>query len=394
MKTVNDSHLMKITPRPDLIMVRGRGSYLWDSLGRRYLDFMQGWAVNALGHAAPELHAAITAQAELLVTPSPAFHNAPQLELAQRLAELTGLDEVHFSNSGAEANEVAVKLARKWGKNNKNGAYEVITTHDSFHGRTLAMMAASGKPGWDQLFAPLPAGFRKVAYGDFAALAQAVTPHTVAIMVEPIQGEAGVVVPPAGYLRALRQLADERHLLVIFDEIQTGMGRTGTLFAYQHEQVLPDIMTLGKGLGAGYPISATLARKHASCFEFGDQGGTFNGGPLGAAVASAAVRIIATDEFLANVVAMGCYLQQRLRQLAKGWVKAHVRGRGLLWAIDLGCNRAEEIRDAALERGLIVNAARPNVLRMSPSLRVTKTEIDEAVACLDRCMTDVLAVAS
>jgi acetylornithine/N-succinyldiaminopimelate aminotransferase len=390
MKLINDCHLMNITPRSDIVMVRGQGSYLWDSLGRRYLDFMQGWAVNALGHAPPELHAALSHQAELLVTPSPAFHNAPQLELAQRLAELSGLDEVHFSNSGAEANEVAIKLARKWGKVKKNGAYEVITTHDAFHGRTLAMMAASGKPGWNQLFPPLPDGFRKVCYGDVSAVAAAITPHTAAVMVEPIQGEAGVVVPPDGYLRDLRQLADERNILLILDEVQTGMGRTGTVLSYQYDRIIPDVLTLGKGLGAGYPISATLARKHASCFEFGDQGGTFNGSPLGTAVANAIVGVIAQREFLEHVLEMGAYLEQRLHQLKELWSETRVRGRGLLWAMELGCNRAEEIRDSALRHGLIVNAARPSVLRFSPSLRVTRDEVDAAVECLKQALLATL----
>jgi len=393
MKTIDDCHLMKITQRPEVLMIRGEGSYLWDSLGRRYLDFIQGWAVNALGHAPPELHAALSNQAASRVTPSPAFHNAPQLELADRLCKLTGLDRAHFSSSGAEANEVAVKLARKWGKVKKNGAYEVITTHDAFHGRTLAMMAASGKPGWDQMFPPLPDGFRKVRYGDAIAIAQAITPHTAAIMVEPIQGEAGVVVPPEGYLRQLRQLADEQNVLLILDEIQTGMGRTGSLCAFEREQILPDILTLGKGLGAGYPISATLSLERASCFDYGDQGGTFNGSPLGTAVAGAVVRVVASDAFLMHVRQVGGYFGRRLRQLAELWGDARVRGRGLLWALELGCNRAEELRDAAFERGLIVNAARPSVLRFAPSLRVTENEVDEAIGCLEATLVAALRAA-
>lgn len=393
MKTVDDSHLMKITERPDIVMARGEGSYLWDSAGRRYLDFIQGWAVNALGHAPRELHAALSNQAAVLVTPSPAFHNAPQLELANLLCSLTGLDQAHFSNSGAEANEVAIKLARKWGKVKKNGAYEVITTHDAFHGRTLATMAASGKPGWNQLFPPLPDGFRKVRYGDIAAVEQAITPHTAAIMVEPIQGEAGVVVPPDGYLRALRQLANQQNVLLILDEVQTGMGRTGTLFAFEHEGVTPDIVTLGKGLGAGFPISATLALERASCFDCGDQGGTFNGNPLGAAVATAVVHVIANEAFLEHVRIAGAYLERRLQELAR-LCGAHVRGRGLLWAMELGCNRADEVRNTALQCGLIVNAARPSVLRFAPSLRVTLNEIDEATACLKEAMTSTLRAAS
>ncbi len=393
MNPINDQYLMKVTPRPDVVMVKGEGSYLWDNRGRKYLDFIQGWAVNALGHGSRLLREAIVNQADVLVTPSPAFHNAPQLELAKRLSKLTGLDQAHFSSTGSEANEVAVKLARKWGKTRRNGAFEIITTHNAFHGRTLAMMAASGKPGWDQLFPPMPAGFRRLDYGDATAIAQAIRPHTVAVMVEPIQGEAGVIIPPNGYLKALRQLADASGILLIVDEIQTGMGRTGALFAYQTDHILPDVLTLGKGLGAGFPISATLARQHACCFDFGDQGGTFNGNPLAAAVANAVVAAMTQDGFLANVEELGRYFERRLWDLAENLNLRHVRGKGLLWAVDLGCDLAIAVRDSAFERGLIINAARPSVLRFMPSLLVTIPEIDEAIDCLDQSLTAVLAVA-
>ena len=393
MNSIDNQYLMNVTARPEVVMIQGRGSYLWDNRGKKYLDFIQGWAVNALGHCPAELRDALVTQAELLVTPSPALHNAPQLELAKRLSELSGLDQSHFSSTGAEANEVAVKLARKWGKTQGNGAYEIITTHDAFHGRTLAMMAASGKPSWDQLFPPTPEGFRRVAYGDVAAAAQAISSHTVAIMVEPIQGEAGVVVPPPGYLGELRHLADASKILLILDEIQTGMGRTGTLFAYQAHQVLPDILTLGKGLGAGFPISATLARKQVCCFEQGDQGGTFNGNPLAAAVAIAVLTSMTTPGFLAHVIEVGNYLEERLWKLAERWNFKQIRGKGLLWAVDFGGDIAAAVKDAAFERGLIVNAARPSIMRLMPSLRVTVEEIDEAIAQLEESLTLVSAVA-
>lgn len=248
------------------------------------------------------------------------------------------------------------------------------------------MMAASGKPGWDSLFAPMPAGFRRVAYGDVSAAAQAINSHTVAIMVEPIQGEAGVVLPPPGYLRSLRQLADDSGILLIADEIQTGMGRTGTLFAYQSEQILPDILTLGKGLGAGFPISATLAKSEACCFEYGDQGGTFNGNPLAAAVANAVLDVMTRDGFLKDVNELGRHLERRLLQLAARSPIGQVRGKGLLWAAVLRCDIAAAVRDAAFERGLIVNAARPSILRFMPSLRVTPAEIDEAMDRLDESL--------
>ncbi len=246
--------LMTVTTRPNRVMVRGQGSYLWDDHGRRYLDFIQGWAVNALGHAAPEMARALAQQASLLISASPALHNAPQIELAERLVALSGLHRVGFCNSGAEANEGAIKLVRKWGRLHRQGAYEIVTAEQAFHGRTLAAMAASGKPGWDELFPPNMPGFRRVPFGDLAAVRRHVRqPKTAAIMVEPIQGEAGVIVPPDGYLRGLRQIADEFGLLLVFDEVQTGLGRMGTLFAFEHEGVRPDILTLGKGLGGGVP---------------------------------------------------------------------------------------------------------------------------------------------
>ena len=299
MSLESKQYLMRITDRPDLVMVRGAGSYLWDTNGRRYLDFVQGWAVNALGHSAREVAAALAEQAAKLCTASPALHNASELELAARLCRLSGMAQAHFASSGAEANEAALKLVRKWGERERGGAYEVVTTHGSFHGRTMAMMSASGKPGWDQMFRPQLAGFVKVPYGDPNAVRAAIGPRTVAVMVEPIQGEGGVVVPPPGYLRALRSLCDAHRVLLVLDEVQTGIGRTGTLFAWQSAGVLPDVMTLGKGLGGGVPISALLAAPKACCFEPGDQGGTYNGNSLVTAVALAVLEVVTAPGFLA-----------------------------------------------------------------------------------------------
>ncbi len=376
---------MPVAVRPARIMVRGSGSYLWDHTGARYLDFLQGWAVNALGHAPPELAEALSAQAQTLITASPAFHNAPQLRLASELARAARLSQVHFANSGAEANEAALKLARKWGKLERGGAFEIITTEGSFHGRTLALMAASGKPGWDALFPPGMPGFVKVPYGDARAVAARIGPNTVAVMVEPIQGEAGVVVPPEGYLRELRRLCDERNLLLICDEVQTGMGRTGTLFACEQEAVEPDILTLGKGLGGGVPVSAVLSSARASCFAPGDQGGTYNGNPLMVAVASRVFDIVSSAAFLARVRDAGETLRERLARLAKTHGCA-LRGRGLLWALVLPSDRAESIVRTCFESGLLINAARPNILRFMPSLRVTDSEIDELIPLLESAL--------
>ncbi len=376
---------MNVAARPSRVMVRGSGSYLWDHTGARYLDFLQGWAVNALGHSPPEIIAALREQAELLISASPALHNAPQLRLASALTRRAGLDQVHFANSGAEANEAAVKLARKWGRLNRGGAFEVITTLGSFHGRTLAMMAASGKPGWDALFPPIMPGFVKVPYGDARAVEDRIGPSTVAVMVEPIQGEAGVVVPAEGYLTELRRLCDRHGLLLICDEVQTGMGRTGTLFAHEREGVKPDIMTLGKGLGGGVPISAVLASARASCFVPGDQGGTYNGNPLMVAVANAVFDVVSSPAFMSQVQKTGHYLERRLAELATRHGFS-LRGRGLLWAFVLPDERAERIVQACFSAGLLINAARPNVLRLMPQLRVAEHEIDELITLLERVL--------
>jgi len=380
--TTNSDPLMRTAVRPAAIMARGAGSYLWDEAGNRYLDFIQGWAVNALGHSPSVLRAALSEHSALLLTPSPAFHNRPQLELAKRLVELTGAHQATFLNSGAEANEAALKLARKWGRLHRRGAHSVITTHGAFHGRTIATMAASGKPGWDQLFPPYPPGFVKVPFGDAAAIEAAIDENTVAVMVEPIQGEAGVVVPPPGYLAALRRLCDAHDLLLIADEIQTGVGRTGRFVAQEHEGVRADITTLGKGLGGGVPIAAVLANERAACFEPGDQGSTFGGNPLMTGVALAVVEAVSQPGFLANVREQGEYLGAALNALAQSFGGAVTRGQGLLRAIVFDRPIAAALVEAARAQGLLVNAARPEIVRLMPQLGVSRIEIDEMAALL------------
>jgi len=382
-------YLMPITHRPPAVMDHGQGSFLWDEDGHRYLDLLQGWAVNSLGHAPPELLQTITRQAGQLLTPSPGLHNRPQLELARQLCLRAGMHQAHFATTGAEANECALKLARKWGRLHRRGAYEVITTQDSFHGRSLALMAASGKPGWDSLFPPHVPGFVKVPFGDVTAMRAAIRASTVAILVEPIQGEGGVVVPPAGYLRALRDLADEHDLLLIFDEVQTGMGRTGSLFAFDQEGIRPDVVTLGKGLGAGIALSAILANARASCFEPGDQGGTFNGNPFSAAVALQVLAIVAEPAFLNQVVRMGAMFRAGLEDLASDF-GGSVRGRGLLLAWVLDDNFGPEFVERSRERGLLINAARPHILRFMPSLRVRPEEVELALRLLRQTAEDVV----
>lgn len=378
--------LMPICARPAPVMVRGAGSYLWDNQSKRYLDFLQGWAVNCLGHCPPELVDALTIQSQQLITPSPALHNAPQLALADALTHNSPFAQVHFANSGAEANEAAIKLARKWGQQERNGAATIITTTNAFHGRTLATMAASGKPGWSTMYPPMPQGFGKVAFGDIDALAAQITDDTVAVMLEPIQGEAGVVIPPQGYLRAVRALTRAKGVLLILDEVQTGMGRTGTLHAHQHEGIEPDIMTLGKGIGAGVPLSAVLATAAVSRFEYGDQGGTYNGNPLMCAVGLRVLQTINTPEFLANVREKAQLLRAGLEQLQARHDLVSVRGQGLLYALQLPWPHATNICDRAFEQGLLINPAQPDVLRFMPSLRVTGEEIAAMLELLDEIL--------
>ncbi|HWN54551.1 MAG TPA: acetylornithine transaminase [Methylomirabilota bacterium] len=369
--------IMKVADRPPLVMVEGKGSWLWDSEGRKYLDFVQGWAVNSLGHSPDVILDALNDQARRLLNCSPAYYNEPMARLATLIAESTGLAEVFLCNSGAEANEGAIKLARKWGSRHRGGAFEIVTMEHGFHGRTLATMAASGKPGWDTLFQPKVPGFPKVPLGDLEAVRKAVTPETVAVMLEPIQGEAGVFVAADDWLRDLRKLTRDLGILLILDEIQTGIGRTGRMYGYEHAGIEPDIVTLGKGLGGGTPIAALVASARASVFEYGDQGGTFNGNALMAAVGCAVVTAVRAPGFLDSVVTSGRYLAERLGALAAELGHGEVRGRGLLVALQVQGRDAPKVARAALDRGLLINAPRPDTLRFMPSLTVSRDEIDE-----------------
>ncbi|HMI16688.1 MAG TPA: aminotransferase class III-fold pyridoxal phosphate-dependent enzyme, partial [Bradyrhizobium sp.] len=308
--------LMNITARPPTVFVRGEGSYLWDDGGKRYLDFIQGWAVNCLGHSPPQIAEALAAQAKLLLTPSPAFYNGPSLKLAKALTDRSCFDQVFFTNSGAEANEGAIKLARKYGALHKNGAYKIITFEGAFHGRTLATMSASGKKAFEPLFEPKVPGFPKAKLNDLASVKRLINDKTIGVMLEPIQGEAGVWPATDQFLRELRALTKEHGLLLIFDEIQTGIGRTGMLFHYEHAGIEPDIMTLGKGIGGGVPLAALLATEAASCFEHGDQGGTFNGNPLMCAAGLAVLQCIGTPDFLKSVADTGLFLASELQRIS------------------------------------------------------------------------------
>ena len=382
--------LMQVATKPDAVMVSGKGSWLWDEKGRSYLDFVQGWAVNSLGHCPSVVQQALAEQAAALVNASPAYHNVPSQRFARELTAAAGMDHAFLCSTGAEANEGAIKLARKWGSLHKDGAYEIITLQNSFHGRTLATMAASGKPNFAERFPPVMSGFVHVPPGDLSAVERAITPHTVAVMLEPIQGEAGVVTMPKGYLRALRALTESNNVLLIADEIQTGMGRTGRLFACEHESVRPDIMTVAKGIGAGVPLAALLAREAVSCFAPGDQGGTYTAHPLMCAVGSAVLRTIDRPAFLEHVQAMGARMREGLEALSADHSTGPVHGAGLLLALSLPQPSAAEIVSAAFERGLLLNAARPDRLRFMPALNITVNEIERMLTVLDSVLGYVL----
>jgi acetylornithine/N-succinyldiaminopimelate aminotransferase len=385
------SALMSAHKKPAAVMVRGSGSYLWDESGERYLDFVQGWAVNCLGHCAPVVQRALHDQAATLINASPAYHNRTSLLFARELTARAGLDQVFFCSSGAEANEGAIKLARKWGAAERGGAFEIITTSDSFHGRTLATMAASGKAGFAAIFPPAVPGFVHVPFGDLAAVERAIGEHTVAIMLEPIQGEAGVNLPPPDYLQGLRALTQARGLLLIADEIQTGMGRTGSMFACEAAGVRPDVMTLGKGLGGGIPLAALLARNEVIRFAPGDHGGTFSAHPLSCAVGRAVLHELDAPDFLARVQRAGARLAAGLTGVAQRFGGAGPRGRGLLWAQVLPQPVGPQLVEAAFARKLLINSPRPELLRFMPALNVSDEEIDDMLSRLDSALADVLA---
>jgi len=381
--------LMDITARPKIVFVRGEGSLMWDDKGKRYLDFIQGWAVNCLGHAPPAVAQALAAQAQRLISPSPAYYNDVSLSLAKALVERSCFDQVFFANSGAEANEGAIKLARKYGARHCNGAFEIITFDGGFHGRTLATMSASGKKAFEPLFEPKVPGFRKARLNDLDSVKALINGNTVAVMLEPIQGEAGVWPASDEFLQALRALTSEHGLLLIVDEIQTGMGRTGKLFHYEHAGIEPDIMTLGKGIGGGVPLAALLATEKAACFEHGDQGGTFNGNALMCAAGLAVLEEVAKPEFLRTAVDTGMLLEAELQRLSARHGLGEVRGRGLLLALDLKLPMGVAIVTQALQDGLLLNSPQPDALRFMPALNITRGEISEMIDGLDAILTKV-----
>lgn len=381
--------LMPIAQRPNLVFEAGSGNFLFDQDGQRYLDWVQGWGACALGHCPAVVVDAITRQAATLINPSPAFFNRPAAQLAQFLTENSIFDHVFFGSSGAEVNEGAIKLARKWGQIHRNGAHEIITFANAFHGRTLATMAASGKPGWDTLFAPIIPGFRKATLNDLASVEALINANTVAIMLEPIQGEAGVYPASKAFATGLAEFCRRENLLLIVDEVQSGCGRTGELFHYQALGIEPDIMTLGKAIGGGTPLAALLANCRASCFEPGDQGGTYCGNPLLCAVGLAVMQTIAAPPFLATVRNNGTYFATRLRALSTELGLGGVRGSGFLVALELGDDIAPRVATHAREAGLLINAPRSHCLRFMPALTISRDDIDCGLKILRAALKQV-----
>jgi len=380
---------MQTFKRLPVTLVRGSGMKVWDSNGKEYLDFFAGLAVDCLGHCHPAVVDALTKQAKTLIQTSNLFYTIPQTQLAELLVNNSCLDRVFICNSGAEANEGAIKLARRYGKLKLNGANEIITTHESFHGRTLATTAATGQAKFQEPYVPLPNGFINVDYNNISTIKAATTKSTCAVMLEPIQGEGGVNVPDDDYLKQVRDWCNEKGILLILDEVQTGIGRTGTLFAYEQYGIEPDIMTLAKGLGGGVPIAAFLSKENVTVFKPGEHGTTFGGNPLVCAVAVAVLNYIIENDISSNAKVVGQYFIDKLKKLAAKYdYITEVRGKGLLLAIGFNADISEDIVLKCLEAGLLVNNVKPNSLRFIPPLTVTNKDVDKAVEILDKVLKE------
>jgi predicted acetylornithine/succinylornithine family transaminase len=369
-----DKYLMQTGRRLPVTFVRGQGCLVYDDSGHEYLDLVAGIAVNLLGHSHPEVAAAVAGQAKTLIHTSNLYYTEPQVELARRLVELSFPSRVFLCNSGAEANEAAIKIARKWGGRHRNGAFQIITTLGSFHGRTLATVTAGGQPKYSDPFKPLPDGFIHVPYNDLDAIKAATGAQTVAVMLEPVMGEIGIVPAKPGYLEGVRNWCDEKGLLLILDEVQTGLGRTGRWFAHQHHGITPDVMTLAKGLGGGVPIGACLAAPKADVFEPGDHGSTFGGNPLACVAALAVLKVIEHDGLVGHAAEMGEMLHAAIHSVGG----KEVRGLGLMQAVEFAEPRAKAFQQACLDARLVVNAVDDNTIRFVPPLIITPDQIDRA----------------
>ena len=387
---LESKYFMHTVNRVPVTLVKGEGARVWDDNGREYLDFVAGWAVNSLGHCHPVVAEALAEQAHTLIQVSNQFYTVPQLQLAEILVENSCLDKVFISNSGAEANEGAVKLARRYGKHHLKGAYEVISAIGSFHGRTLGMVAASGQAKHQEPYFPLPVGFVNVEYNSVAAIKAATTDKTCAVILEPLQGEGGVNLPDDNYLKEVKEWCEQKGILLILDEIQTGAGRLGTLFAYEQYGVEPDIMTLAKGLGSGVPIGTIMVKDSANVFAPGEHGSTYGGNPLVCAAAYATLKYIIDNNVVDNVRKVGQYFTGRLEELKNKYsFITDVRGRGLLLAVEFDREIAADVLNSCLENGLLLNRVKPNALRFMPPLIIGNGEVDEAMNILDKVLAAV-----
>lgn len=383
-------YYMPVFGRYQVVLSHGEGPYVYDTEGKKYLDFLAGIAVNILGHNHPTLTQAIAEQAKKLIHVSNLYYTEQQATLAKSLAELSGLDKAFIANTGAEANEGAIKLARKYGKKISPDKVEIITAENSFHGRTLATLTATAQPKYQQGYEPLPGGFRYVAYNNIPALEAMMSEKTCAVMLEPIQGEGGINIPDNDYLYKVRQLCDKYGALLILDEIQSGMGRTGKMFAYQQVGVQPDIVTLAKGLGGGVPIGAILARAEvAKAFSPGDHGTTFGGNPLACAAANAVLAVMSEEKLPGNAVAVGTYFMDRLKELAGKYpaLISGVRGQGLMIGLKL-TKPGKDIVNRCMEEGALINCTNGDVLRFVPPLNIEKKHVDEMIAILGRVLAE------
>lgn len=391
-KEIEAKYYMQVVRRMPMVLERAAGTYVYDTEGNAYLDFTAGWAVLNIGHSHPEVTAAIQEQAGMILQMSNLFYTIPQLKLAQILIDNSCMDRVFFCNSGAEANEGVCKLARKYGKLHLNGAYEIITANNSFHGRTMGMMAATGQAHYQDNWKPLMPGFVNVDYNDIDAIKQATNDKTCAIMLEPVQGEGGVNVPDPDYFPQVRAWCDEHNLLLIADEVQTGMGRLGTLFGYEQFNFEPDAMSLAKSLGAGAPLGAFLCKQKYAVLEPGDHGSTFGGNALTTAAGAAGAKVLVEEGWAQKGGEMGTYLKGRLEAMqAKHDFVVDVRGMGMLLAIEMSDNRAGSVIAETVANGLLLNAVRPNMLRFMPPLTTSKEEIDKAIEILDKALSTVPA---
>ena len=388
---LSEKYIAHTYARFPILLVRGKGTRVWDREGKEYLDFVSGLAVCNLGHCHPKVVKTIQEQVERLIHISNFYYNEPQIQLASLLCQNSFADQVFFCNSGAEANEGAIKLARKYSKEKIEGdRYEIITMERSFHGRTLATLTATAQKKYHKGYAPLMPGFKYIPFNDPDALRKAIDPKTCAVLVEPIQGEGGVNIPSEGYLRSLREICDEKRILLIFDEVQVGMGRTGKLFAYEHEGVEPDMLTLAKSLAGGVPIGALLIKKGiAESFEPGDHASTFGGNPLATAAGIAALTALLEEGMLENCQKVGSYFLANLEAFKKKFsFVQEVRGRGLILGMELNMEGAPVVKEM-MQRGFLINCTMGNVLRFLPPLIVTEEEVDRLVQALEEVFKSI-----